>query len=330
MPPVCRRVPALLSAVFAAAAIACSVPAIAAPASQTGQVPGYYRQPVGQFTVTALYDGHVELSPQLLHGIKPEEIQARIARMFQTQSSKGVQTAVNGFLVRTGQDLLLIDTGAGKCLGQNLGRIPHNLEAAGYAPTDVTAVLLTHLHADHSCGLVSADGKPAFPNATVWASSEEQGYWLDPKTAQAAPENKRRSFKLAQDAVAPYASQGRLKTLGAGEVLPGLSIVASPGHTPGHTSYLLRSGDDTLLIWGDIVHSHAVQFAHPEVSIDFDSDQKQAIATRKSMLDKAASEKWMVAGAHLPFPGMGHVRKDAEAYAWVPIEYAPIDAPAGK
>ena len=98
MPPVCRRVPALLSAVFAAAAIACSVPAIAAPASQTGQVPGYYRQPVGQFTVTALYDGHVELSPQLLHGIKPEEIQARIARMFQTQSSKGVPTAVNGFL----------------------------------------------------------------------------------------------------------------------------------------------------------------------------------------------------------------------------------------
>src|SRR5690606_16767643 len=107
-------------------------------------------------------------------------------------------------------------------------------------------------------------------------------------------------------------------------LLPGVQAVSTPGHTPGHTSYLFTSGRQALLVWGDIVHSHAVQFARPEVAIEFDVDTAQAIATRKRIFADAARDKLWVAGAHMPFPGLGHVRTDGHGYAWVPAEYAPL------
>ena len=103
-----------------------------------------------------------------------------------------------------------------------------------------------------------------------------------------------------------------------------MSVVPTPGHTPGHSSYLFSSGKQKLLLWGDIVHSHSVQFQHPEVSMEFDVDQKQAIATRKTVFQQAANAGWAIGGAHLPFPGLGHIRKDAKGYAWVPVEFGPI------
>jgi glyoxylase-like metal-dependent hydrolase (beta-lactamase superfamily II) len=97
--------------------------------------------------------------------------------------------------------------------------------------------------------------------------------------------------------------------------------VPSNGHTPGHTSYLLSSGDEKLLLWGDIVHVHAVQLPHPEVTIAVDVDPKAAVASRTRLFAKAARERWLVAAAHLPFPGIGHLRKEEKGYSWVPVEY---------
>ena len=96
------------------------------------------------------------------------------------------------------------------------------------------------------------------------------------------------------------------------------------GHTPGHTAYLFASKSKRLLIWGDILHSHSIQFQHPEVSIEFDTDQKQAIATREALFAQASKEAWMIAGAHLPFPGLGHIRREDSGYAWIPVEFSPI------
>jgi len=310
---------ALASLMFA------SLAATAAPAQVKEQVPGFYRQQVGDVVVTALYDGYVDIGSKLLKGMQAKDLQSLMARMFVVDKN-GVQTAVNGFLVHTQDKLVLVDAGAAQCFGPTMGGLVNNIRAAGYKPEDVDAVLLTHLHPDHACGLTQGT-TAVFPNATVWASQKDADYWLSNAAAQQAPEDKKPFFKMAQDAVAPYKAKGALHTYADGaQPLPGFSVLGTPGHTPGHSSYLVTSKGQTLLLWGDIVHSHSVQMAHPEVSIEFDSDQQQAIKTRKAVFAQAAAKGWLIAGAHMPFPGLGHIRKDARGYSWVPVEYGPVRA----
>ncbi|MCY1338305.1 Metallo-beta-lactamase superfamily protein [compost metagenome] len=310
------------------AALALALPlttALAAPvAKQQTQVPGYYRMAVGDLEITALYDGYVDLGTNLLKGASAEDIQGLLARMF-IESSKGVQTAVNAYLVNTGKHLVLVDSGSSKCFGPTLGGILGNLKAAGYQPEQVDSVLLTHLHPDHACGLLDANGKPAFANATVFVSQDEAGYWLNPDVAAKAPADSKQFFDMAQNAVAPYKAAGKLKTFAAGDALvEGVSAAPSPGHTPGHSGYLFSSKGQNLLVWGDVMHSHATQFANPEIAVEFDVDSPRAIASRKQVFADAARDKLWVAGAHLPFPGLGHVRSEGKGYAWVPAEYGPI------
>lgn len=294
------------------------------PKQQTTQVPGYYHMNLGQTQVTALYDGFIKLDPKILHGVSADDMQSLLARVF-AETDEGIQTAVNGYLLNTGSNIVLVDVGAGSCFGPTLGKIIENLRAAGYQPDQVDTVLLTHLHGDHGCGLVTASGQPAFPNATVYAAHEEAAFWLDKDIAAKAPQEAQPFFKMAQDAVAPYRANARFKTFKAGDTLvPGVIAVAEYGHTPGHTGFLISSDTHELLIWGDVVHSHAVQFAHPEVSIDFDVNPEQAIATRQRVFENAAKQRLWVAGAHLPFPGLGHVRTEQAGYAWVPLEYSPL------
>lgn len=317
---------------FAVAVATAATSALAAtPNGQPGvadqhkpQVPGYYRMSLGDFEVTALYDGFINLDSGLLKGMSDEDIQTLLARMF-ISSTDGIQTAVNGYLVNTGSQLILVDTGAAACFGPTLGHIEHNLDAAGYAPEDVDTVLLTHLHPDHSCGLADADGNAAFPNAEVLVPQAEAGFWLNKEVAAKAPKDSQPFFTMSQASVAPYQADNRFRTFQIGENIgPGVEVVSTPGHTPGHVSYLFSSGDESLLVWGDIVHNYAVQFPHPEVSIEFDVDSAQAIVTRKKILADAALDKLWVGGAHLPFPGLGLVRAENPGYAWVPVEYGPI------
>ncbi|WP_411752275.1 MBL fold metallo-hydrolase [Serratia sp. (in: enterobacteria)] len=315
----------LLALTLASSGMMFTLPASAAPApaQQQTQAPGYYRMMLGNLEVTALYDGYVNLDSKLFHGVSEPDMQKLFARMF-TDSKSGIQTAVNAFLVNTGTHLVLVDAGTAQCFGPTLGAIKNNLRAAGYQPEQVDMILLTHLHPDHACGITD-QGKAAFPNATVYASKADGDYWLSKEMALKAPKDAQPMFKMAQDAVAPYADQGKLKLYSPGEqLLPELEVIATPGHTPGHASYLFSSGGQKLLLWGDIVHSHSLQFAKPEVAVDFDTDSKQAIATRQKVFADAAENKLWVGGAHLPFPGLGHVRVEGKGYAWVPVEYAPV------
>jgi len=293
----------------------------AAPAK--AQVPGYYRYAVGDFEVTALNDGYLNLNPAGMKGLSAEKIQKLLVRAF-ALNAKGVLTSVNAYLVNTGDHLVLVDAGSAKCFGPTAGTLPDNIRAAGYASEEVDTILLTHMHGDHFCGLATADGKRAFPKATVWAAEEEAGYWLNEQVAAAQPANQRGAFKQARDTLGLYQTAAAFRTFKPGEtILPGVSTLATHGHTPGHTAFLFESKSQAFLAMGDIVHFHAVQFAHPEVSILSDVDPKQAIATRKALFEKLAKSGTAVAGSHLPFPGIGHIRKDGKGYAWVPVEYGP-------
>lgn len=330
-----RSMPSVRAAALALAmllpALTASPPVAAAPpapaAVPTAQVPGYWRHPVGRLQVTALFDGIVPLTRGELANIEQGRKTALIARGFVPETPEGLQTAVNAYLIDDGAHRVLVDTGTARCFGPGLGQVPDNLRASGYRPEQVDTVLLTHAHPDHICGLVDARGEPVYPNATVWLSRLDADYWLDPAT-ETRPDTRamfKPLFKMARDAVAPYRAAGRLHLFEDGEALPdGASALASHGHTPGHTSFLFDGGDgQRLLVWGDIVHYHAVQFAEPSASYEADADRDRAIASRRDLLARTADGRWWLAGAHLPFPGIGHVRREGDAYAWVPAEYGP-------
>jgi glyoxylase-like metal-dependent hydrolase (beta-lactamase superfamily II) len=307
--------------------LASSVAMAQAPAQQKTQVPGYYRLAVGDYEVTALFDGYNDLSPKLLQGMTQSKIRALLAR--RDIDSPGVQTAFNAFLINTGEHLILVDTGAGQCMGETAGWLSANIRAAGYQPEQVDTILLTHLHLDHVCGLVDAQKKPIFANATVYAAKPEADYWLDPDAMSKVPEAARGFFKIAQESTAPYVAAARFKTFTPGESpVPEVKTTLEAGHTPGSTTYQFTSKGQTILFMGDLIHNLAVQFEHPEVSIGFDTSGKEAIASREQVFSAAAQSKIWVAAAHLPFPGMGHISQQDKHFQWIPVEYGPYQRAA--
>lgn len=291
-----------------------------APMVQT-QVPGFYRTHVGTFEVTALSDGTSELDAKLLKNIQIEKLKQSLSNTF-VQYPK-MQTAVNAYLVNTGDHLVLIDAGAGHLLGQALGRLLDNLKAAGYSPQQVDTVLLTHLHADHAGGLIDATGKPVFPHAKVFIAQKENDYWLSKQTSDHASSELKPFFEMAHNIAAPYIATGKWATFTANMVVvPGVKTVNIVGHTPGHTAYEVESDGQKMLVWGDVVHSHAVQFDNPSVAFAFDTDAHQAISTRLKLMQSLATSRSLVAGAHLPFPGIGHIRNEGNgSFKWVSVEF---------
>lgn len=298
----------------------------AQPEQQKTQVPGFERLAVGDDEVTALYDGYNDIAPSLLKGLEASKVRALLARG--SMNAEGAQTSFNAFLVNTGKQLILIDTGAGQCIGATAGMLSSNIKAAGYDPAQVQTILLTHMHLDHVCGLVDAQHQPVFANATVYAAKVEADYWLD-TPLDSVPAKARELFNIARDSTAPYRAAGRFKTF-AGNNLPVAEVTATsePGHTPGSTSYTFTSQGQSIVFMGDLIHSVAVQFEHPEVSFGFDVDAREAIASRDRVFTEVAQKHIWAAAAHLPFPGIGHITLTGKHFQWNPMLYGPYQRAA--
>jgi glyoxylase-like metal-dependent hydrolase (beta-lactamase superfamily II) len=300
-----------------------SVTAEASAPQQKTQAPGYYRLMLGEIEVTALSDGTFSMEAgKLLTNTTPRQLDAALARDFLKDP---VETSVNGFLINTGSKLVLIDTGAGALFGPTLGKLLSNLKASGYRPEQVDEIYITHMHGDHAGGLL-ADGKPAFPNAIVRAAQQEADFWLSKAHMDAAPKDRKDGYQGAMNMLNPYVSAGKFKPFsGDTELVPGIRAVASPGHTAGHTLYVIESNGQKLVLWGDLMHVAAAQFADPSVTIRFDTDSVMAAAQRRKVFADAAEHGDWVAAAHLSFPGIGHLRTTGTGYTFVPANYGALN-----
>lgn len=233
-----------------------------------------------------------------------------------------VPTSVNAFLVNTGDRLVLIDAGTGTYIGPSLGKLAANIEASGYKVDDIDDVVLTHIHTDHSGGLVS-NGKRSFPNATLRVNEREAKFWLSADNANAATGIVKQQFAEADQCVTPYVKAEKFETFADNAApVPGLGSILYAGHTPGHSAITLESEGQKIVFWGDITHGDILQFDEPGVAIEFDIDQKAAVAARDIAFKQAVEGRYLVGGAHIAFPGIGHVRKDSTNYDWLPINYA--------
>ena len=301
------------------ASLAFSPPGHAEAPMAKSQAPGWYRMKLGQFEVTALSDGSVAMPvDKLLTGIKPATIEQLLARAY---LKAPVETSVNGYLVNTGSKLVLIDAGAAGLFGPTLGKLLVNLKASGYQPEQVDEVYITHMHPDHVGGLVEG-GKPAFPNAVVRADTREGGFWLDKAKLDAAPAAAKGGFEGAMASLNPYVAAGKFKAFdGETELVPGIRALPAYGHTPGHTLFVVESEGHKLVVWGDLMHVAAVQFAMPSATMQFDSDSKAAAPQRAKNYADAAQKGYYVAVAHISFPGIGKLRADGKGYQWVPANY---------
>lgn len=306
-------------AVAIGAAFAVSAQA-AAPMVKTS-APGFARVMLGDFEITPLSDGTADLPMDQLLQQKPEATRAAVEKNF---LKLPLETSTNAFLVNTGTKLVLIDTGSGNFFGPTLGKLVNNLKAAGYQPEQVDEIYITHLHPDHVGGLASNGGR-VFPNAVLRAAKSDSDYWLAKANADKAPADKKGFFQPAVLSLTPYIEAGRFKAItGDGELTPGITALSAPGHTPGHTVYLVQSGGQKLLLIGDLIHVATVQMDNPKVTIGFDSDSKAAYASRKKFFDAAAKDGELIGGAHLQFPGLGHLVTQGTGYRWVPVNYTQL------
>lgn len=293
--------------------------------SQTATINHLQKITLGNWTVYSLSDGYLDLDQKMFANITPEALRELLTKcQVPCVEDLTVRTEVHQFLIDTGEHIILVDAGCGQNYGVATGRLIHNLHQIGYTPEQISLLLLTHLHPDHVGGLITADGSPIFKNATVCVSEVDASYWRNSHREALADDDHKFVMGLAKKALAPYEKNRRLRLIEGGDsIISGITAVKAPGHTPGHTAFLCQSQNQTLLLWGDIVHTAGIQFFNPDLYIIYDSSGEQAVNSRKQLFAKAADQHLLVGGAHIPLSGLGYVsRTGNNTFSWTPLESA--------
>jgi glyoxylase-like metal-dependent hydrolase (beta-lactamase superfamily II) len=280
---------------------------------------GVYKYRVGSIEVTAVYDGiwRKPHDPTFIKNASVEETKEALAKAGLTTEFMPIPLTV--IVLKIGDRHIMVDAGSG--VGQwqaNATNLPANMKIAGIDRSQISTILVSHFHPDHVWGLMEKGTNAAvFPNTELVVSSTEYNWWTEPGRVEKLAEGRRAAGKRIAD-VFPTWKNWKLVEDNA-EVAPGVRILTAPGHTPGHSAFLVTSGKDQLMVSNDAMYVPALLAPHPDWLGAYDQDGATAVATRRKLIDRVIADKMMVCGAHFPFPGSGTFTKDGNAYAFAPV-----------
>jgi glyoxylase-like metal-dependent hydrolase (beta-lactamase superfamily II) len=289
----------------------------------TAQAPSAYRYRLGDYQLTAVYDGvwNLPIDDKFIRNATGADVNAALAAAYLRPSVLPI--SFTALLVNTGKQLILIDTGTAGQIVDSAGSLIANLAAAGVTPDAIDTVLISHFHPDHIDGIMTKDGDKVFRNAEILVPEPEWTFWMDDGNQSRASGAVLGYFRNARRIFRDIAKDVRRFTPGA-EVAPGIVSLKAYGHTPGHTAFAIHSGGQSMLAMSDTVRNPYLFARHPDWQPLFDMDGPQAVAARRRMLDQAASDRMLVEAYHFPFPASGHIARTATGYDLVPVEWSPL------
>ena len=315
----------LNGAAAAALAPAISIPPAHASAPPAGkQAAGFYRYKVGTYECTSINDGS-RTFPMPDTFVKNVAKDQALAAAEAAYMPKGMVTVpFNPQVINTGSKLVLIDTGYGPGIAPSVGLLPAGMTAAGIDPNAIDVVILSHLHPDHINGVKTADGKVAFPNAEIMVPAQDWAYWMsDDNMSKASDGMMKAYFANTRKILSDIAGKVTKYEWGK-EVASGITALATPGHTPGHTSFAVASGSSKVLIQSDVTNIPELFLRNPDWHVMFDIEPEKAQQTRHKFYDMAAAEKALIVGFHFQFPSMGYVETAGAGYRLIPIVWNPV------
>jgi glyoxylase-like metal-dependent hydrolase (beta-lactamase superfamily II) len=293
-------------------------PVLAQPMPDAGK--GYYKYKVGSVEVTALYDGIWKKphDPAFIKNASVEDTKAALAKAGMTTEYMPIPLTV--VFLKVGDKLIMVDSGSGVGQWQPTAvDLPGNIKAAGIDPTKISTILISHFHPDHIFGLMQkGTNEPVYPNAELVVNATEYKWWTEPGRVEKLPEG-RKALGTRIQTVFPTWKNFKLVE-GEKEVAPGINLVNAPGHTPGHSAFLVSSGNQQLMISNDTAYVPALLAPHPEWQGAYDQDGPLAVESRRKLIDRVIADKMAICGAHFPFPGAGSFAKDGNGYAFTPVK----------
>lgn len=304
-----------------ATATAAGLPGIAAakaPMAKT-QAPGFYRFKIGDFQATVVSDGPLNLGPpsgEVFKDVSREDMTRALTANYLPADAVALEQ--NALVVNTGGRLVLFDTGTGptvKAFGPDAGRLPTNLKAAGIDPRQIDAIAITHAHPDHCFGLMGDRNRRNFPNAQIYLAQADLDFWTDESKAT----NDMFKMMIGGARAQLLPNRDRIVFVKDGQdIVPGIRAMATPGHTVGHMAYMITSQGQSLCNIGDAAHHHVISMERPRAEFAFDTDGKQAVASRLRLFDMLSSSRTQLIAYHFPWPGIGYIARQPIGYRYYP------------